>query len=87
MASEVDLYDGHYGQLATDLQGEVRLETYEEDLGQASWIKALTSLRARDHGRPYDRRTVLDRVVHYAFPITVRHNARTTEPCQRFACT
>ena len=38
MAGEVDLYDGHYGQLATDVQGEVRLETYGEDLGQASWI-------------------------------------------------
>jgi len=40
MASEVELYDGHYGQLATDVQGEVRRETYEEDLGQASWITA-----------------------------------------------
>lgn len=38
MASEVDLYDGHYGQLAADVQGEVRRETYGEDLGQASWI-------------------------------------------------
>ena len=38
MPGEVDLYDGHYGQLATGLQGEVRLETYGEDLGQASWI-------------------------------------------------
>ena len=45
MASEVDLYDGHYGQLATDLQGEVRLETYGEDLGQASWI---TGAEARE---------------------------------------
>lgn len=45
MASEVDLYDGHYGQLATDLQGEVRRETYEEDLGQASWI---TGVKARE---------------------------------------
>ena len=45
MASEVELYDGHYGQLATDLQGEVRLETYGEDLGQASWI---TGAEARE---------------------------------------
>jgi hypothetical protein len=34
MASEVDLYDGHYGQLATDLLGDVRLETYGEDSRQ-----------------------------------------------------
>jgi SAM-dependent methyltransferase len=45
MASEVELYDGHYGQLATDLQSEVRLETYGEDLGQASWI---TGAEARE---------------------------------------
>jgi len=38
MTKEVDLYDGHYGQLATDPQVEVRRETYGEDLGQASWI-------------------------------------------------
>jgi ubiquinone/menaquinone biosynthesis C-methylase UbiE len=40
MTHEVDLYDGHYGQLATDPQVEVRRETYGEDLGQASWITA-----------------------------------------------
>ena len=45
MASKVELYDGHYGQLATELQGEVRLETYGEDLGQASWI---TGAEARE---------------------------------------
>src|SRR2546428_9136214 len=45
MASEVELYDGHYGQLATDVQSEVRRETYEEDLGQASWI---TGAEARE---------------------------------------
>jgi ubiquinone/menaquinone biosynthesis C-methylase UbiE len=33
-----NLYDGHYGQLAADPQREVRRETYDEDLGQASWI-------------------------------------------------
>ncbi len=38
MSSHFDLYDGHYGQLATDVQAEVRRETYGEDLGQASWI-------------------------------------------------
>ena len=31
-------YDGHYSELATDLQVAVRRETYDEDLGQASWI-------------------------------------------------
>jgi ubiquinone/menaquinone biosynthesis C-methylase UbiE len=38
MSTEVELYDGHYEQLATEAQGEVRRETYGEDLGQASWI-------------------------------------------------
>ena len=40
MTYEVDLYDGHYGQLATDPHVEVRRETYGKDLGQASWITA-----------------------------------------------
>jgi SAM-dependent methyltransferase len=35
---EVDLYDGHYGHLETDAQRAVRRETYDVDLGQASWI-------------------------------------------------
>jgi SAM-dependent methyltransferase len=38
MPKEVDLYDGHYGHLSADPQREVRRETYDEDLGQASWI-------------------------------------------------
>jgi SAM-dependent methyltransferase len=38
MAKEVNLYDGHYGHLADDTQVAVRRETYDEDLGQASWI-------------------------------------------------
>ncbi len=38
MPAEVDLYDGHYGHLAADPQLAVRRETYDEDLGQASWI-------------------------------------------------
>ena len=38
MSTEVELYDGHYEQLATEAQGEIRRETYGEDLGQASWI-------------------------------------------------
>lgn len=40
MPDDINLYDGHYGQLATDPQVEIRLETYGEDLGQASWITA-----------------------------------------------
>jgi SAM-dependent methyltransferase len=38
MPAEVDLYDGHYGRLGADPQLAVRRETYDEDLGQASWI-------------------------------------------------
>ncbi len=40
MASEVDLYNGHYGHLTTAIQADVRREAYGEDLGQASWITA-----------------------------------------------
>jgi SAM-dependent methyltransferase len=38
MAGELNLYDGHYAQLATEAQADIRRETYGEDLGQASWI-------------------------------------------------
>src|SRR5262245_42895442 len=38
MTKEVDLYDGLYGQLSADPHVAVRRETYDEDLGQASWI-------------------------------------------------
>ena len=38
MPNEVDLYDGHYGRLGADPQVAVRRETYDEDLGQSSWI-------------------------------------------------
>ena len=40
MTGPVDLYDGHYGNLASEAQVEVRRETYGEDLGQASWLTA-----------------------------------------------
>jgi SAM-dependent methyltransferase len=36
--TRVELYDTHYGHLAHDAQAAVRRETYDEDLGQASWI-------------------------------------------------
>jgi SAM-dependent methyltransferase len=38
--TEVDLYDGHYGHLDVDPHVAVRRRTYDEDLGQASWITA-----------------------------------------------
>jgi SAM-dependent methyltransferase len=38
MPKEVDFYDGHYGHLAADPHVTVRRQTYDEDLGQASWI-------------------------------------------------
>lgn len=48
MPREVELYDGHYGRLAADPQVAVRRRTYDEDLGQASWI---TAAEARDFFR------------------------------------
>jgi SAM-dependent methyltransferase len=38
MSKQVDLYDGHYGRLDADPQIAVRRQTYDEDLGQASWM-------------------------------------------------
>lgn len=38
MTTRATLYDDHYGHLAANAQVEVRRETYDEDLGQASWI-------------------------------------------------
>ena len=35
---DVDLFDGHYRHLAADPYVGVRRETYDEDLGQTSWI-------------------------------------------------
>jgi len=54
---EVDLYDGHYGRIGADPQVAVRRETYDEDLGQSSWItlaEALQFVRALELG-PGDR--------------------------------
>jgi len=45
MTRDVDLYDGHYGRLDADALVAVRRATYDEDLGQASWI---TLAEARD---------------------------------------
>ena len=38
MSHDVDLYDTHYAHLAANVQTDVRRETYDEDLGQSSWI-------------------------------------------------
>ena len=38
MPEEVDLYDGAYANLDADPYVAVRRQTYDEDLGQASWI-------------------------------------------------
>jgi len=38
MSRDVDLYDTHYSHLAAIAQTEVRRDTYDEDLGQSSWI-------------------------------------------------
>lgn len=34
----IDLYDSHYGHLESEVQRQVRKETYGDDLGQTSWI-------------------------------------------------
>jgi SAM-dependent methyltransferase len=44
MTKEVKLYDGHYSQLSADPEVAVRRRTYDEDLGQSSWISAAQAL-------------------------------------------
>jgi len=57
MPRDVDLYDTHYSHLAVDAQTDVRRETYDEDLGQSSWITLaearewLRLLRLHAHSR------------------------------------
>src|SRR5580765_8869563 len=51
MASDVDLYDTHYAHLAAVAQTDVRRATYDEDLGQSSWI---TLAEAREWFRLLD---------------------------------
>jgi SAM-dependent methyltransferase len=48
MSKQVELYDAHYGHLTADPQVAVRRRTYDEDLGQASW---LTAAEAREFFR------------------------------------
>ena len=38
MTDDVDLYNTHYSYLTSTAESEVRAETYDEDLGQSSWI-------------------------------------------------
>ena len=38
MTDDVDLYNTHYSNLTSAVESEVRAETYDEDLGQSSWI-------------------------------------------------
>jgi SAM-dependent methyltransferase len=44
MTEEVKLYDAHYSQLTADAQVAVRRRTYDEDLGQSSWLTAAQAL-------------------------------------------
>ena len=44
MTKEVKLYDGHYSHLSADPEVAVRRRTYDEDLGQASWLTAAQAL-------------------------------------------
>jgi ubiquinone/menaquinone biosynthesis C-methylase UbiE len=60
MTKDVDLYDAHYGRLAAEPLAAVRRETYDEDIGQSSW---LTVAEAREFLRALDLasgRTVLE---------------------------
>jgi hypothetical protein len=38
MSARVDLYDGAYANYGSEVYREIRLETYDEDLGQTSWV-------------------------------------------------
>jgi SAM-dependent methyltransferase len=38
MSQKVDLYDNAYGNYASDVYRQVRVETYGEDFGQTSWV-------------------------------------------------
>jgi SAM-dependent methyltransferase len=80
MSPDVDLYDGHYGNLDADPQLAVRRETYDEDLGQASWI---TLAEAREWFRLLDLkpgRTALE-VACGSGGITCRMAAETGATC------
>jgi SAM-dependent methyltransferase len=44
MTKEVKLYDAHYRHLSADPEVAVRRRTYDEDLGQSSWLTAAQAL-------------------------------------------
>jgi SAM-dependent methyltransferase len=44
----VDLYNNIYGDFSSDVEAEVRRETYGEDMGQSSWVTADEWLRFAD---------------------------------------
>ena len=60
MADHVDLYDGLYGQLTADPQMDVRRATYDEDLGQASWLTAAEARRWFDLLKLHPGKRALD---------------------------
>jgi cyclopropane fatty-acyl-phospholipid synthase-like methyltransferase len=45
MVDQVDLYNSAYGNFATDVLGQVRRETFGEDIGQNSWVTVAEYLR------------------------------------------
>lgn len=76
----MNLYDAHYGHLAADPQVAVRRATYDEDLGQASWItlaEALEFFRALELG---PERTALE-VACGSGGITCRMASETGARC------
>src|SRR5215470_17919388 len=40
MTKKVEFYSSAYGNLEADVYGEIRRETYSEDIGQSSWLTA-----------------------------------------------
>jgi hypothetical protein len=38
MSAKVDLYDNAYANYGSDVYRQVRVETYDQDLGQTSWV-------------------------------------------------
>lgn len=53
MPDDVNLYDGHYSRLGADPLAAVRRATYDEDVGQASWLNLA---EARDFFRALELR-------------------------------
>lgn len=60
MSQDVELYDRYYGHLSADPLVAVRQETYDEDLGQASWITLAEALEFFRALAPEPGRSVLE---------------------------